>query len=1814
MLSPHEIRHVCQAGKDRDPRWYRIHRRLSIHITAFLLQTPVTLNQVSLLMMFMAALGAALMTSANLWVNAGAGVCLYLSFLLDKVDGEMARYRKQESVMGILLDRFHHRLVEPLLFLGVGWRAFQATGSLTPLFAALATMLAANIIEETQQLPAFIAAKFARETGRWPVPETAGPSLGLERAAGVMRALKTFRMFITVLPLVLVAIAAESLTGQPVTTWLLLTSAGALWVYVLFQAWYYAHGQLDADLATLTVQLPPLPVADETEAPAVLPTNPPTLSVVSAKARGDEPPRRSGHAGVTTLALLALCGLAAGPAAAATYYVDNSTAACSNNGAGTEAQPYCTITAALAARGVAGNTILVKPGNYPEQVTLPASGNSANPLVVRAIGGVVTVDGADDFSATNKWVNTSGNIWRASTVTWSPKQVFANGARLVASTASVTSLPVGTFRYVSNQGLYVNVGGANPGTQQTRVGRRNYAFVLSGRSWITLEGFTATRTEDRAFYLSNGSNDVQLIGNTVTFSNKYGIYLSECLRARVASSVVTDNNHHGIMLTTGTSQCLVEDNESARNAVPGTRAANGLYVYGSANNTLRRNRWHDNQDTGQHLQSGSNNNLSYNNISWNNGDHGYDHLGATGTYHTNDIAYGNFKDGFSIEGNATGTSVFNCIAVDNGLTTNEFNLWVEGSSQAGFASNDNIFWNSTSQAPIKYGTTIYPLLSAYVAASGRDSRSLQQDPRFVNSSSGNFHLIPGSPAIDNGNSSVANWPATDAEGNARTDDPGSANTGLGPVDYADRGSLEFQPTGLAPLAVLVADPAVATAPAEITLDASGSSDPDGSIVSYEFDFGDGVSAAPQAGPIATHTYTAGTYNAIVTIMDDIGLTARDTVVVVSNAAPIAVLNATPTSGKAPLTVNVNASGSTDANGTVVSYRFDFGDGIVVGPQPGATASHVFGTGTWSVRLTISDNHGAQDTLNTAIVVTVGPPNVSPTAALNVSPGSGQAPLGVTADASGSSDSDGGIASYRFDFGGGTVVGPQPGATAPHVFGVGTHVVTVLVTDTDGATASASDTVVVTPPAPDQPPVVTAAATISVLEGGALSLPVTASDPDGQALTSLTADLSQLPAGHNATFTPSPDFTSGTLTWNPTFADSGTYSVTFTASNALSAQAATQVHVGNVDRAPVISGPAVVTGLEGQLISFALTVADADGDAIATLTADLAALPAGNDAVFTPGPGNASATISWTPLAGDTGIFDITFEAGNALAGNLVTSVRIGFVDTAPVVVAPATAEVLENSALSLAVTASDVDADAITSLTADLSGLPAGNTATFTPGPGNLGGTLAWTPGFSDSGTYTVRFFAANLLADTATTVLHVGNLDRAPVVTAPANASGFAGTNITFTVTAVDPDGDAITSLAANLSELPANHTATFTLSGGAASGQFAWTPAVGEAGGYDLTFTGSNALSGQAITHLTVLPPNQAPTSSMSVTPVTGNAPLSVTVDGSASSDPEGAALSYRFDFGDGTILGPQASAVAAHVYAAGVWTVQLTVTDPLGAVNTSSASITVAATGPGANLVTNPSFESGSTGWNSYSGGVLLRVAGGFDGNWAVQVTGPATTSNFGINDSPNWVANAGAIGTRYRFSAWVRSVSSTGTAKLQIREYQGGTKIGASTLSALVPLSPEWQFVTVDRVVEAVGTTLDFQVIDSPTFPNDVFLVDNISIHVIPAAGPAAIMAGADEHLLSGPALQFGAWVSPTVARTDATLSFVTTRPGAVRVDLFDASGRLVKGLMDDANVAPGLHKLNVDGRSDRGDRLGSGMYFYRVQAAERSAVGRLVFVR
>ena len=872
---------------------------------------------------------------------------------------------------------------------------------------------------------------------------------------------------------------------------------------------------------------------------------------------------------------------------AATYYVDGASSIATDTGPGTSAQPYKTLQAAVTAFGLAGNTIMVRPATYREHVAVTVSGASSSPLVLEATGSGVVVSGSDDLSGTAKWAAFSGSAFVAPSVTWAPLQVFADGARLAPSAAPPASLPANSFVHVMGSGLYVNVGGPNPGSRKLEVGRRANGFRITG-SHVTVQGFHVMNTEGDGVEVSS-STGTTIRDCRVSFANHQGIHVASGTSVLVYRNTVSENNDHGIYLTAGTN-CRVAENESFLNARPLVRAANGVYVNGSTNCMVEGNRCHDNQDSGFQFYNGANNSTSRNNLSWNNGDHGFDHVRSSDVRHTNDVAHGNSRDGFSFEGDSPGGALFNCIAVDNGLTSNEFDLWIDATSMSGFQSNDNIIWNSTSQPVVKYGANPYTSVASFSSVSGTDTRTIQRDPLFTNPGAGTFTLSAGSPAIDNANAGAAMWPGRDVAGVIPFDDPGTPNAGIGAPPFADRGAFEF---------------------------------------------------------------------------------------------------------------------------TIVSI-------------------------------------------------------------------------------------------------------------------------------------------------PDQAPVVTAAATTAVAEGVMLTVALSVADPDGDPITSLTANLTALPTGHNAVFTPNASRTAGTLTWTPTYTDgrAAPYPVTFTATNALSGTASTSITVSNLDRAPVVTAPASATAIPSTPFSLGVTAADLDGDAIASLSADLTGLPAGHNAVFTPNASRTAGTLTWTPRASDgAGPYTVRFTAANALSATAVTSLRI---DLKPVVTAPATATIAEASVLTLNITASDPDGSAITSLTANLSGLPPGNAAAFTVNAARTTGTFTWTPSFSDSrGTpYVITFTAGNSLPTTTSTSITVDNIDRAPAITSTATFAGVEGVRALIAVTALDPDGDAVTSLTADLGGLPASSNAVFSVNASKTIGTLAWTPTYidGRIAPYAVTFRAANALSRTAVSSITV------------------------------------------------------------------------------------------------------------------------------------------------------------------------------------------------------------------------------------------------------------------------------------------------------------------------------------------------------------------------
>src|SRR5262249_29473849 len=152
------------------------------------------------------------------------------------------------------------------------------------------------------------------------------------------------------------------------------------------------------------------------------------------------------------------------------------------------------------------------------------------------------------------------------------------------------------------------------------------------------------------------------------FSRLHAIHFAGGTTSEITQNDVNRTGDHGIYLSGGATHCSITENESHGNARPNVRAANGIHLIGCPFNVVARNSCYENQDSGIQINGGSNYTLSQQNQSWNNGDHGFDHLGSIGTVHVCDVAYHNYKDGFSFEGNAGGAVVFNCISIENGLT------------------------------------------------------------------------------------------------------------------------------------------------------------------------------------------------------------------------------------------------------------------------------------------------------------------------------------------------------------------------------------------------------------------------------------------------------------------------------------------------------------------------------------------------------------------------------------------------------------------------------------------------------------------------------------------------------------------------------------------------------------------------------------------------------------------------------------------------------------------------------------------------------------------------------------------------------------------------------------------------------------------------------------------------------------------------------------------------------------------------------------------------------------------------------------------
>ena len=172
-----------------------------------------------------------------------------------------------------------------------------------------------------------------------------------------------------------------------------------------------------------------------------------------------------------------------------------------------------------------------------------------------------------------------------------------------------------------------------------------------------------------------------------------------------------------------------------------------------------------------------------------------------------------------------------------------------------------------------------------------------------------------------------------------------------------------------PIAVVTGSATTALTSVPLSFNSTGTYDPDGTIVAYSWNYGDGSTAS---GSTASHSFTtSGTYTVTLTVTDNSGSTASASLaVVIQDRPPIVRLSSSTSSTITGSTISFDGGTSTDPDGSITTYRWDFGDGT---SGTGVTIGHAYASpGNYTVRLTITDNGGLTGSTSSSVLVKAAP--------------------------------------------------------------------------------------------------------------------------------------------------------------------------------------------------------------------------------------------------------------------------------------------------------------------------------------------------------------------------------------------------------------------------------------------------------------------------------------------------------------------------------------------------------------------------------------------------------------------------------------------------------------------------------------------------------------------------------------------------------------------------------------------------------------------------------------------------------------------------
>ncbi len=353
------------------------------------------------------------------------------------------------------------------------------------------------------------------------------------------------------------------------------------------------------------------------------------------------------------------------------------------------------------------------------------------------------------------------------------------------------------------------------------------------------------------------------------------------------------------------------------------------------------------------------------------------------------------------------------------------------------------------------------------------------------------------------------------------------------------------------------------------------------------------------------------------------------------------------------------------------------------------------------------------------------------------------------------------------------------------------------------------------------PVMNEIAARVVDENKLLTFEVSGSDPDVEDQNSLKFTLEKIPEGAT--------FDGKIFSWTPTYDQSGIYELKFTLSDGnLSDSKTTTVTVHHVNRPPVLEPVVAQTVDENKTLTFTLKFSDPDVEDKGKLAVSAAGLPEG--AIFD----STNATFNWTPTFEQSGSYTLKFTCRDpqGLVSEQEVAVTVNHVNRTPVFAEPAAQTTEENETLVYVVPAgTDPDAEDVDNIVYSASDLPQG--ATFDA----LTRTLTWTPGFDQSGEYTVNISCSDgEFTVTQPLKITVNHVNRPPEIEPVATQTVKENALLEFTVKGSDPDREDEGKWKLSAANLPQG--ARFDV----ATGKFNWTPTFEQSGEYTITITNTD------------------------------------------------------------------------------------------------------------------------------------------------------------------------------------------------------------------------------------------------------------------------------------------------------------------------------------------------------------------------------------